>query len=109
VCDPVDLTAVPPLEFQPVDPARFPAVGLARHAGELGAAPRCVLTAANEAAVAAFLDGRCRFTEIVPLVAETLEAATLPGDGVGLDELVGLDAWARDQVGRAVAAVSGPV
>jgi len=91
---------VRPLEFFPVDPARFPAVGTARRAGELGGAAPCVLNAANEAAVAAFLGGRCRFTEIVPLVAETLETASMPASP-DLDELVALDAWARGEVDRA--------
>ena len=108
ICEPVDLAAGPPLEFEPVDPDRFPAVGLARRAGELGGGAPCVLNAANEAAVAAFLDGRCAFTEIVPLVAETLEAAALPPAPAGLDELLGLDRWARAQVAAAVA-VGGAV
>ena len=107
VCDAVELTTMPPLEFQPVDPARFPAVGLARRAGEIGGAAPCVLNAANEAAVAAFLEERCRFTEIVPLVAETLEAAALPSGDAGLDELLGLDRWARESVAASVAAAVG--
>jgi 1-deoxy-D-xylulose-5-phosphate reductoisomerase len=103
ICDAVDLTATVPLEFHPVDPARFPAVALARQAGEVGGAAPCVLNAANEAAVAAFLEGRCRFVDIVPLVAETLEAATLPAEP-GLDELIALDSWARAGVAHACAA-----
>jgi len=102
VCAPAELSAQKPLEFHPVDPQRFPAPGLARRAGELGGGAPCVLNAANEAAVAAFLHGACRFTDIVPLVAETLEAAPL-GDGVPqLDELVELDAWARRNVQQSV-------
>jgi len=107
VCPPADLTAVHTLEFHPVDPARFPAPGLARRAGEMGGGAPCVLNAANEAAVAAFLHGRCRFTDIVPLVAETLEAAPLPAQP-SLDELVELDAWARRAVDHAVD-TAGPV
>jgi 1-deoxy-D-xylulose-5-phosphate reductoisomerase len=103
VCAAVDLAAASPLEFQEVDPRRFPAVGLARRAGEAGGGVPCVLNAANEAAVAAFLDGRCRFTDIVPLVAETLEAASLPAQP-GLEQLAALDTWARRTVERACAA-----
>jgi len=106
ICAPVELTQTPPLEFLPVDGARFPAVGVARRAGALGGAAPCVLNAANEAAVAAFLAGRCRFTEIVPLVAETVEAADLPA-APGLEELVLLDVWARDAVDRAVGVAAG--
>jgi 1-deoxy-D-xylulose-5-phosphate reductoisomerase len=98
ICAPAELSAQAPLEFHPVDPERFPAPFLARRAGEMGGAAPCVLNAANEAAVAGFLAGRCGFTDIVPLVAETLDAAP-PGDGVPrLDELVELDAWARRAV-----------
>jgi len=97
ICPPADLAAHAPLEFHPVDPARFPAPALARRAGEAGGAAPCVLNAANEAAVAAFLAGRCRFTDIVPLVAETLDAAALPSSP-SLDDLVELDAWARRTV-----------
>ncbi|MGH7749970.1 MAG: 1-deoxy-D-xylulose-5-phosphate reductoisomerase, partial [Candidatus Dormibacteria bacterium] len=61
---------------------------------------------ANEAAVAAFLGGGCRFDEIVPLVERTLDAAPAPASP-SLDELVALDAWARAEVGRACAAATG--
>ncbi len=101
ICAPADLAAHSPLEFHPVDPRRFPAPALARRAGEMGGAAPCVLNAANEAAVAAFLQGRCRFTDIVPLVAETLEAAALPAQPQ-LDDLVELDAWARRTVEHGV-------
>ena len=101
----VDLTSQAPLEFQAVDPRRFPAVGLARAAGEAGGAAPCVLNAANEAAVAAFLQGRCGFTEIVPLVERTLGRADLAG-ATGLDDLLGLDAWARTAVAEACVAAA---
>jgi 1-deoxy-D-xylulose-5-phosphate reductoisomerase len=97
ICAPADLTQASPLEFAPVDPRRFPAPALARRAGEMGGGAPAVLNAANESAVAAFLAGRIGFTEIVPLVAETLEAAALP-DNPDLDALVELDAWARRAV-----------
>jgi 1-deoxy-D-xylulose-5-phosphate reductoisomerase len=106
ICAPVDLAAVSPLEFHPVDPRRFPAVGLARRAGEAGGGYPCVLNAANEAAVAAFLEGRCRFDEIVPLVEAALDAASAPARP-SLDDLVALDSWAREEVGRGCAAAAG--
>ena len=105
VCAPADLTVASPLHFEPVDPRRFPAPALARHAGEMGGGAPAVLNAANEAAVAAFLTGRCGYTDIVPLVAETLEAAPLPSDP-SLDDLVELDAWARRCVEQSVVAVT---
>jgi 1-deoxy-D-xylulose-5-phosphate reductoisomerase len=105
VCAPADLTLASPLVFKPVDPRRFPAPALARRAGEMGGGAPAVLNAANEAAVAAFLTGRCGFTDIVPLVAETLEAAPLP-PSPSLDDLVELDAWARRTVESGVVAVA---
>jgi 1-deoxy-D-xylulose-5-phosphate reductoisomerase len=108
VCAPAELTVQAPLEFHPVDPARFPAPLLARRAGEIGGGAPCVLNAANEAAVAAFLAGRCRFTDIVPLVAETLDAAPLP-ESPSLQDLVELDAWARRAVDHGAGAASTTV
>src|ERR1700724_1655109 len=103
----LDLREAPPLRLLPVDPQRFPAVGLARTAGERGGLAPCVLNAANEVAVAAFLDGRCRFDEIVPLVAATVDAA--PSDSAtSLDAILEADAWARreasSRLGREVLA-----
>jgi 1-deoxy-D-xylulose-5-phosphate reductoisomerase len=106
VCAPVDLAAASPLEFEEVDPRRFPAVGLARRAGEAGGGVPCVLNAANEAAVAAFLGGDCRFDEIVPLVERAVDSAPRPVSP-SLEDLVALDGWARDEVGRACAAPTG--
>ncbi|HWF57495.1 MAG TPA: 1-deoxy-D-xylulose-5-phosphate reductoisomerase [Candidatus Dormibacteraeota bacterium] len=82
------------LEFFEVDSARFPAVALARAAGEAGGVSPAVLNAANEVAVAAFLESRIGYDRIVPLVAETVSAApavTAPS----LADILDADAWAR--------------
>jgi 1-deoxy-D-xylulose-5-phosphate reductoisomerase len=97
----LSLADCPPLEFHPVDPERFPAPGLARAAGEMGGAAPCVLNAANEAAVAAFLAGRCGFLDIVRTVEAVLDAAELPPQPA-LDDLLALDSWARSRVDAAV-------
>jgi 1-deoxy-D-xylulose-5-phosphate reductoisomerase len=91
----VQLTDGLPLEFFDVDAARFPAVAVARAAGETGGVAPAVLNAANEVAVAAFLEQRIGYDAIVPLVAETLAAApaiTAPAMAAVLDA----DAWARE-------------
>ncbi|MGH7686151.1 MAG: 1-deoxy-D-xylulose-5-phosphate reductoisomerase [Candidatus Dormibacteria bacterium] len=91
---PLELRGGAPLEFFEVDAERFPAVPLARRAGEAGGVTPCVLNAANEVAVAAFLEGGCRYDEIVSLVSETVDAApsvTAPS----LDDVLEADAWAR--------------
>jgi len=74
---PLDLTRLGRLTFEPPDPARFPAYTLAYRALELGGTAPAVLSGADEAAVAAFLGGRCRFTDIADLCGETLERHTV--------------------------------
>ena len=74
-------------EFFPLDDEAFPAVSLARQAGERGATAPAVYNAANEEAVAAFLAGRLRYLDI----AEVVEDALAAGDWSAardLDELV---------------------
>lgn len=63
------------LEFEPVDEESFPMLGLARLAGERGGSYPCAFNAANEVAVAAFLDGRLPFLGIPEVVEHTLDAA----------------------------------
>lgn len=92
---PLELRGTAPLEFFEVDPQRFPAVGLARRAGEAGGVVPCVLNAANEVAVASFLSGDCRYDEIVPLLADAVDAAPVV-HSPSLDDVRDADAWARD-------------
>ncbi|HEY7196591.1 MAG TPA: 1-deoxy-D-xylulose-5-phosphate reductoisomerase [Gaiellaceae bacterium] len=82
------------LEFGPPDENAFPCLGLARAAGEAGGSAPCVLNAANEVAVAAFLDGRLPFLGISDVVERTLSAAAA-APASSLDELVEVDAEAR--------------
>lgn len=92
---PLELRGGAPLEFFEVDPQRFPAVGLARRAGEAGGVAPCVLNAANEVAVASFLAGDCRYDEIVPLLADAVDAAPVV-HAASLDDVRDADRWARD-------------
>jgi 1-deoxy-D-xylulose-5-phosphate reductoisomerase len=71
----LDLATVARLDFEEPDTSRFPALRLAREALEAGSGVPVVLNAANEIAVAAFLDGRAAFPEIVRLVEEALADA----------------------------------
>ncbi len=91
----LDLTTPLSLEFEPPDPVRFPALA-ARPRGRTSAAGPipCAFNAANEVAVAAFLDERIGFVEIAPLVEDALDRAD--GNAVNdLPELVAADAAAR--------------
>ena len=69
----LDLAAVGELTFEPVDAEAFPCLRLAREAAVAGGTTPCVLNAANEVAVHAFLDGRLGFTGIPAVIERTLE------------------------------------
>jgi 1-deoxy-D-xylulose-5-phosphate reductoisomerase len=92
--EPLDLAAGLILEFTAPDEEAFPCLALARAAGEAGRTAPCVLNAANEVAVAAFLDGRLPFLGIAEVVEGTLNA-TDTAAAHDLDELVAMDAEAR--------------
>ncbi len=73
--------AIPPIDwstahtwgFAPIDNAKFPAIDLARQCGEIGGAMPAIFNAANEEAVAAFLKGQIKFTEIIEIVDAVLQ------------------------------------
>jgi 1-deoxy-D-xylulose-5-phosphate reductoisomerase len=92
--EPLDLAAGLILEFTAPDEEAFPCLVLARAAGEAGRTAPCVLNAANEVAVSAFLDGRLPFLGIAEVVEGTLNA-TDTAAAHDLDELVAMDAEAR--------------
>ncbi|WP_239003786.1 1-deoxy-D-xylulose-5-phosphate reductoisomerase [Nocardia panacis] len=84
-------------EFEPVDNAVFPAIEVARAAGESGGSVTAVYNAANEVAVQAFLDGAIRFPDIVRTVAAAVEAADRwCVEPESLAEVLAADAWARE-------------
>jgi len=67
----VDWTQSHTWNFSPIDETRFPSINLARHCGTLGGGLPAVFNAANEVAVAAFMNGEIAFTSIVEIVAAT--------------------------------------
>jgi 1-deoxy-D-xylulose-5-phosphate reductoisomerase len=71
---PLDLADLGALTFEPVDLDAFPCLRMAREAGEAGGTAPCVLNAANEVAVHAFLNGRLPFLGIPAVIEETLSA-----------------------------------
>jgi 1-deoxy-D-xylulose-5-phosphate reductoisomerase len=101
---PLDLAAGLTLEFEAPDPERFPLLALAREVGEREGTYPCAFNAANEVAVAAFLDGRIAFPDIASLVEHAL--ATVDGTPArDLDELNEVDGRVRTITeGRLVAA-----
>jgi 1-deoxy-D-xylulose-5-phosphate reductoisomerase len=102
---PLDLTAVGALTFEPVDLEAFPCLRLAGEAARQGGTAPCVLNAANEVAVHAFLEGRLRFVEIPEVIERTL--STLPAEPVrAFESLYEADRDARRVAGEAVAALA---
>jgi 1-deoxy-D-xylulose-5-phosphate reductoisomerase len=94
--EPVDLTEVGALTFEPVDHEAFPALGLARQAALAGGTAPCVLNAANEVAVHAFLDEQVPFTAIPAVIESVLEE--MPAQPVAhFDDLFAADAEARER------------
>lgn len=98
-CKPLDLATIGQLTFEQPDPVRFPALRLARAAITEGGAKPAILNAANEVAVAAFLDQQIGFLDIAALVEATL-MGYVPQAPVNLDELFSVDAGARDYARR---------
>ena len=94
---PLDLFAVARLDFEAPDEERFPCLRLARQAAEAGNSAPAMLNAANEVAVAAFLDGRVRYLEIASIIEEVLNLEPV----VALDDLDAV--FAADTTARTLA------
>ncbi len=104
----LDLSRAAALSFEPVDTARFPGLQLAWDTLAGPAGSTAVLNAANEVAVAAFLDRRIRFDQIHAVNADTLAAcAPAAGETDSLDGLLALDARARAAAGERVVRLGG--
>jgi len=98
---PLELTRLGELTFLPVEKRRYPALQLAHEALAVGGTMPAVLNAANEVAVAAFLERRIGFREIHRIIARTMEAhtSTHPDE---VQEILGADRWAREKAARLV-------
>ncbi len=102
----LDLARIGTLTFQSPDEVRFPALRLAREAMEAGGAAPIILNGANEVAVAAFLERRISFTDIIATVEATLSA--MPRIAInGLDDLLAVDRESRRVVGAMISPTSG--
>ena len=92
----LDLIAISRLDFEKPDVERFPALKLARDALEQGGAAPIVLNAANEIAVAAFLDGAIAFPEIAALVQDALNKASYDAPR-SIDDVLEIDTVTRSR------------
>jgi len=102
----LDLAGAGELSFEQPDLDAFPCLRLAREAAEAGGTAPCVLNAANEVAVAAFLDGLLAFTGISEVIEGALEAVpgTMPSH---FEDLYAADAAAREEAARLIDRVDG--
>ena len=91
------------LTFEEPDVERFPAIGLARQAGDVGGTLPAVLNAANEVAVEAFCERKIRYDQITATVAQTMSRHEVV-QYTELDQVLEADAWARAEAERVVAA-----
>ncbi len=97
----LDLTQRLSLTFEPPDVEAFPAIPLAYAAARAGGAAAAWLSGANEVAVDAFLAGRLRWSEIVPVVATVMDGF-VDGPMREVADVVAHDAAARDRAARAI-------
>jgi 1-deoxy-D-xylulose-5-phosphate reductoisomerase len=98
---PLDFSKLSKLEFSTPRYYDFPALNLARRAGETGGTLPAVMNAANEMAVAAFLEHRVQFPEIWRIVEQVMDRHT-PVANPDLDAILRADQWARAQAQRYV-------
>ena len=98
-----DFSTASTWEFEPLDTEVFPAVDLARHAGQAGGCMTAVYNAANEEAAEAFLNGRISFPAIVRTVAEVLRAGDQwAAEPATVEDVLDAQRWARTRAQSAV-------
>jgi 1-deoxy-D-xylulose-5-phosphate reductoisomerase len=91
-------------ELRPLDEEAFPAVGLAKRAGQAGGCQPAIYNAANEECVAAFVSGRLPFLGIVDTLERVLAAAPDFAEPGTVDDVLAAEAWARAQARRMIGA-----
>jgi 1-deoxy-D-xylulose-5-phosphate reductoisomerase len=98
----LDLKKLGSLTFEAPDIARFPALRLAREALDAGGDVPIILNAANEGAVAAFLQGKIGFLDIVSLTEQVIQACARKSPISHIDDVIQADANARDYLKRLI-------
>ena len=92
------------LTFEPVDLEAFPAVDLAYRVGQLGLTFPAVMSAANEVAVMAFLEGKIPLTRVVEIVQGVVDEHEAPASVVSVVNLERADSWARQRAAEIIEA-----
>ncbi len=105
-----DFSTASSWEFEPLDDEVFPAVALARQAGQAGGCLTAVYNAANEEAAAAFLAGAIPFPAIVQTIGEVLHAADRwAAEPATVDDVLDAQRWARQRARDALSAAAQEV
>ncbi|NOZ23121.1 MAG: 1-deoxy-D-xylulose-5-phosphate reductoisomerase [Planctomycetes bacterium] len=95
----LDLSAIGQLTFAEPDTGRFPALRLGYRAAEVGGSMGAVLSAADEVAVEAFLQGRLKFLQMVELIEDVMNAHSVV-HSPSLDQILAADGEAREEARR---------
>ncbi len=104
--EPLDIFEVAKLDFEKPDLDHFPCLRLCYEAIEMGGSATIVLNAANEVAVAAFLDEKVSFNDIAKLIEQTLKQAVIVNDVSSLEAILEADTLARIITNRCIAELS---
>ncbi len=102
----VDWTKAHTWELRPLDPEAFPAVGLAKAAGQAGCCRPAIFNAANEECVAAFTAGTLPFLGIVETIERTLQAAPDFAEPGTVEDVLAAESWARAYAREHIAAAA---
>ncbi|MBQ9067584.1 MAG: 1-deoxy-D-xylulose-5-phosphate reductoisomerase [Eggerthellaceae bacterium] len=102
--EPLDFTQVGSLEFAPADTETFRCLSLARAAGQTGGTLPCAMNAANERAVAAFLNKSLGYLGIADCVEAVMDAHSVE-KVTSIEQLLDVDAWARDKASQYIESV----
>jgi 1-deoxy-D-xylulose-5-phosphate reductoisomerase len=103
--EPLNIFDVAKLDFEKPDMDRFPCLRLCYQAIKMGGSATIVLNAANEVAVAAFLDEKIGFTDIALLIEQTLDQATIIEDVSSIEVILEADAMARTITNKCISAM----
>jgi 1-deoxy-D-xylulose-5-phosphate reductoisomerase len=105
----VDWTQAHTWELRPLDPEAFPAVGLAKAAGQAGCCRPAIFNAANEECVAAFTTGALPFLGIVETIERTLQDAPDFAEPGTVEDVLAAESWARAYAREHIAAAATAV
>lgn len=100
----LNLAEIKKLTFEEPDVKRFPSLSITYDALRAGGTMPCVLNAANEAAVEAFLEERISFTEISRVVSGTMAEHSV-SDGDTIEEIISVSEWAKEKAKEVIEAV----